>query len=94
MCDLTRMERRHPPTFTISAAISILKYGGKEQMQMDENNDKMRYTLESEDEMAQPQPMQSPAQPETAEPEACPGVRLLSPELEKSSSGSGAETIR
>ena len=37
---------------------------------MDENNDKMRYTLESEDEMAQPQPMQSPAQPETAEPEA------------------------
>lgn len=70
MCDLTRMERRHPPTFTISAAISILKCGGKEQMQMDENNDKMRYTLESEDEMAQPQPMQSPAQPETAEPEA------------------------
>ena len=36
-----------------------MKYGGKEQMQMDENNDKMRYTLESEDEMAQPQPMQS-----------------------------------
>lgn len=70
MCDLTRLERRHPPTFTISAAISILKCGGKEQMQMDENNDKMRYTLESEDEMAQPQPMQSPAQPETAEPEA------------------------